>query len=83
MAGRANLPATQCIVYSRAKTNIYIYIDVSITMQFVFIPSLVREGSTFLVVTGVQFFQTELEPVGRVSAVQGRAPNTRKGNAML
>ena len=34
----------------------------------VFIPSPVREGSTFLVITGVQFFQTELKSVRKVSA---------------
>ena len=34
----------------------------------VFIPSPVREGSTFLVITGVQFFRTELKSVRKVSA---------------
>ena len=33
----------------------------------VFIPSPVREGSTFLVITGVQFFRTELKSVRKVS----------------
>ena len=33
-----------------------------------FIPSPVREGSTFLVITGVYFFQTELKLVRKVSA---------------
>ena len=34
----------------------------------VFIPSPKREGSTFLVITGVKFLQTELKPVRKVSA---------------
>ena len=34
----------------------------------VFISSPVREGSTFLVITGLQFFRTELKSVGKVSA---------------
>ena len=33
-----------------------------------FIPSLMREGSTFLVITGVQFFRTELIPVRKAVA---------------
>ena len=34
----------------------------------VFIPSPVREGSTFLVITGVKFFRTKLKSVRKVSA---------------
>ena len=33
-----------------------------------FIPSLMREGSIFLVITGVQFFRTELIPVRKAVA---------------
>ena len=38
------------------------------TQTCVFIPSPVREGSTFLVIAGVQLFRTELKSVRKVSA---------------
>ena len=49
------LPVTQCAVFAVGE-------------QCVFISSHVREGSTFLVIIGVQLFQTELKLVRKVSA---------------
>ena len=49
------LPVTECAVFAVGE-------------QCVFIPSPVREGSTFLVIIGVQLFQTELKLVRKVSA---------------
>ena len=69
----ANAMALKCIHILNARKQIS-YPCLPLTNQgalysrCVFIPSPVREGSTFLVITGVQFFQTELKPVRMVSA---------------
>ena len=47
--------------------NILIWWILPIGDVCVFIPSPVRDVSTFLVITGVQFFRTELKPVRKVS----------------